>query len=141
MLYDNGDEKLCKESEDALERATAPMMVYTRKIPKLVKTPERAQIPLHFADGESKAEKFLAHKPKTRLGGSLAEQLGLEIMPMNTVKVSPPFNQTSVKAFFAAGDCSTPMHTITAALHSGTCTGSGAPLQIQAETSGQPAIF
>jgi len=60
---------------------------------------------------------------------------------MKTITVNPPFNQTSVKGVFAAGDCSSPMQTVTAALHSGTCTGGGAPLQIQAETYKQQAIF
>ncbi|KAK6214675.1 hypothetical protein LQW54_004183 [Pestalotiopsis sp. IQ-011] len=141
VLYTNGDEKLGKELEDALAGAPAPMTVDNRKITKLVKAPGRSQVTLHFADGGSKTEGFLAHKPKTKLRGTLAEQLGLEITPMNTIKVNPPFNQTSVKGIFAAGDCSTPMQTVTSALHSGTCTGGGAPLQIQAETYGQPAIF
>ncbi|ETS82431.1 hypothetical protein PFICI_04307 [Pestalotiopsis fici W106-1] len=140
-LYTDGNEELGQEIKDALKANPAPMTVDTRKITKLVKAPERAQVTLHFASGESKTEGFLAHKPQTRLRGSLAKQLGLEMTPMGTIQVTPPFNQTSVKGVFAAGDCSSPMQTVTAALHSGTCTGGGAPLQIQAETYGQPAIF
>ncbi|KAF3005414.1 hypothetical protein E8E14_000324 [Neopestalotiopsis sp. 37M] len=143
-IYTNGNEELGKELEDALKAGPAPMMVDTRKIAKLVKGSEGAQVALQFVGDEgnsSKTEGFLAHKPKTKLRGTLAEQLGLEITPMSTIKVNPPFNQTSVKGVFAAGDCSSPMQTVTAALHSGTCTGGGAPLQIQAETYGQPAIF
>ncbi|KAI5927183.1 FAD/NAD(P)-binding domain-containing protein [Camillea tinctor] len=140
-LYTNGNEQLAKDLADALEAAPAPMAVEPRKITKLVKAPERAQITIHLDDGTSKTEAFLAHKPKTTLRGSLAQQLGLELTPMNTIKVNPPFNQTSVKGVFAAGDCSSPMHTVNAALHSGTCAGGGAPLQIQAETYNQRAIF
>lgn len=140
-LYTDGDEKLANGLEDALKDAPAPMSVDSRKIAKLVKEPIRSQIRLEFADGTSKVEGFLAHKPKTKLRGALAEQLGLEFTPMNTIKVNPPFNQTSVKGVFAAGDCSSPMQTITAAMFAGTCVGGGAPLQVQAEEYGQRAIF
>jgi thioredoxin reductase len=60
---------------------------------------------------------------------------------MITIKVNLPFNQTSVKGVFAAGAGSTPMKIVTSALHSGTSTGGGASLQIQAETYNQKAIL
>lgn len=140
-LYTNGNEELARQLTDALVAAPAPMTVNSKKIAKFIKAPERARITLQFDDDSSETEAFLAHKPKTRLRGELAQQLGLELMPMGTVKVNPPFNQTSVKGVFAAGDCASPMHTVTHALHSGTCIGGGAPLQIQAETYNQKAIF
>lgn len=140
-LYTNGNEQLAGELKAALETAPAPMTINSKKVTQLVKAPERARITLNFEDGTSITEAFLAHKPKTKLRGNLALQLGCALSPMHTVVVNPPFNQTSVKGVFAAGDCSTPMHTVTAALHSGTCTGGGAPLQIQAETYNQRAIF
>ncbi|KAI0407265.1 hypothetical protein F4802DRAFT_554766 [Xylaria palmicola] len=140
-LYTNGNEALAKELTDALEDAPAPMTINSKKITKLVKAPERARIVLALEDGTTITEGFLAHKPKTKLRGNLAEQLGLEMTTMNIVKVSPPFNQTSLKGVFAAGDCAGPMQTVTAALHGGTCTGGGAPLQIQAELYNQRAIF
>ncbi|KAK2611673.1 hypothetical protein N8I77_005003 [Diaporthe amygdali] len=139
-LYTNGNEQLTKQLADALTEAPAPMTIDS-KIKKLVKGPERSQIELHFHDNTSKTEAFLAHKPKTKLRGSLAERLGLELTPPGIIKVNPPFHQTSLKGVFAAGDFSSPMQTITAAFHSGTCTGGGAPLQIQAETLKQKAIF
>ncbi|KAJ4357167.1 uncharacterized protein N0V89_001742 [Didymosphaeria variabile] len=140
-LYTNGNEQLAGELKAALDAAPAPMTVNSKKITKLVKAPERARITLHFDDGTSITEAFLAHKPKTKLRGDLAQQLGCALSPMQTVVVNPPFNQTSIKGVFAAGDCSSPMQTITGALNSGTCTGGGAPLQIQAETYKQRAIF
>lgn len=140
-LYTNGNEELAKQLKGALAKAPAPMTVESRKIEKLAKAPERSQIVLHFEDGTSKTEAFLAHKPKTKLRGSLHEQLQLEVAPQGNIKVSPPFNQTTARGVFAAGDCSSPMQTVTAALHSGTCTGGGAPLQIQAEAFNQPALF
>lgn len=140
-LYTNGNIELAKQLEEALAKAPAPMTVDSKKIEKLVTGPERSQIVLHFKDGTSRTEAFLAHKPKTKLRGTLHQQLGLELTPQGNIKVNPPFNQTTVKGVFAAGDCSSPMQTVTAALHSGTCTGGGAPLQIQAETFNQPALF
>lgn len=140
-LYTNGNEELAKQLEEALAKAPAPMTVEPKKIKKLVKGPERSQIVLHFEDGTSKTEAFLAHKPKTKLRGSLHQQLGLEVASQGNIKVNPPFNQTTIKGVFAAGDCCSPMQTVTAALHSGTCTGGGAPLQIQAEAFNQQALF
>jgi thioredoxin reductase len=138
-LYTNGNEKLAEELTAALKAAPAPMTVNSKKITMLVKALERSRITLEFEDGTSITEGFLAHKPKTKLRGDLAQQLGLELTTI--IKVNPPFNQTSVKGVFAAGDCAGPMQTVNAALHSGTCTGGGAPLQIQAEMYNQRAIF
>lgn len=55
--------------------------------------------------------------------------------------MSSLFNQTSIKGVFAAGDYTTSISTVTATIFAGTCTGGGAPLQIQAEEFGQKAIF
>ena len=71
-LYTNGNEALAKDLQDALDAAPAPMTVNLKKIQKLVKAPERASINLEFTDGTSSTEAFLAHKPKTKLRGSLA---------------------------------------------------------------------
>lgn len=140
-IYTNGNENLARDLNTALEAAPAPMAVNSKGITKLVKVPERARITLEFEDGTIITEAFLAHKPKSKLRGDLAQQLGCDLSPSNLVAVSPPFNQTSVKGVFAAGDCSSPMHTVTGALSSGTCAGGGAPLQIQAETYKQKALF
>lgn len=140
-LYTNGNAELAKQLTEALATAPAPMTVEERKIRKLLKGPERAQMVIEFDDGTNKTEAFLAHKPKTSLRGTLAQQLGLSLTPQGVIKVNPPFNQTDLKGVFAAGDCASPMQTITAALHSGTCTGGGAPLQLQAKELNQRAIF
>lgn len=140
-LYTNGNEELAKQLTDALTEAPAPMTINSKKTKKLVKGPDHSPIELQFDDGTSDLEAFLAHKPKTQLRGSLAQQLGLELAPQGTIKVNRPFNQTTFKGVFAAGDCSSPMQTMTAAFHSGTCTGGGAPLQIQAEELNQKALF
>ncbi|KAI1435779.1 FAD/NAD(P)-binding domain-containing protein [Xylaria sp. CBS 124048] len=142
-IYTDGNEALARELHDALQDGLpAPMTVDSRKIAKLVKAAERAKVTLEFEDGTTAVtEGFLAHKPKTRLRGDLAAQLGVEMLPGNVVKVSPPFNQTSVRGVFAAGDCASPMQTISAAIHSGMCTGGGAPSQLQADMYNQRGVF
>jgi thioredoxin reductase len=136
-IYTNGNEDLANDLRAAIDTATAPMKVDSRKIENLVKAPHRARCNWHFADGTRATEAFIAHKPKTKLRGNLAQQLGLERTPAGVIKVSPPFNQTSLRGVFAAGDCAMTMQTVTTALQSGTWTGGGVPLQIQAETYNQ----
>lgn len=140
-IYTNGNEKLADELTEALKAAPAPISVDSRTISNLVKAPERAQVTLQFTDGTSKTEGFLAHKPSHNLRGDLAQQLGLDLTPMGTIAISPPFNQTSLKGVFAAGDCASPMPVVIFALSSGAAAGVGAPLQIQAETYGQKCVF
>ncbi|KAI0886477.1 FAD/NAD(P)-binding domain-containing protein [Annulohypoxylon maeteangense] len=139
-IYTHGNTQLAKELEEALAAGPAPMTVEPRKIVKLVKEPEGSKVTLHFEDGNSRTEAFIAHKPKPALRGNLHKQLGLEISPAGTIVVNPPFNQTGTKGVFAAGDCASPMHTVTQALHSGTCVGGSAPLQVQAETWHQKSL-
>ncbi|ORY12583.1 hypothetical protein BCR34DRAFT_624223 [Clohesyomyces aquaticus] len=140
-LYTNGNEQLAKELTNELKINPAPIKVDARTITELVKAPQRARITLHFEDNDSMTEGFLAHKPKTKLRGSLAQQLGHDLTPMNFIRTAPPFNQTSINGVFAAGDCCTPMHTVTSAIYTGGCTGGGAPLQMQAELYNQKSIF
>ncbi|KAI0154502.1 FAD/NAD(P)-binding domain-containing protein [Xylariaceae sp. FL1272] len=110
-LYTDRNEQLGQDLEAALAAAPAPMVVNSKKIAELVKLPDRSKSMVKLADGSSNTEGFLAHKPTTKLRGDLAQQLGVEITPFNTIKVFPPFNQTT-------------------ALSGGICTGGGAPLQI-----------
>jgi thioredoxin reductase len=139
-MYTLGNEQLANDITSAV--ASVPQMkVDSRVVKKLVKGPNRADVILHFEDGTTTTEGFLTHKPKFRQRSPFAEQLGLELAPGGTIKVNPPFNQTSMKGVFGAGDAANPMQTTTQAIFSGTACGGGAPLQLQAETFGQKAIF
>ncbi|RYP88553.1 hypothetical protein DL769_000249 [Monosporascus sp. CRB-8-3] len=140
-IYTNGDEDLAKELTATLESAPAPMTVDSRNIAEFVKGPKDAEIIVHFEDATSKTEEFLAHKPKHKLRGNLAGQLGVEVTLQNVLQMSPPFNQKNVKGVFAARGCASPMQNITGALYAGTLAGAGAPAQIQAETYNQKGIF
>lgn len=142
-LYTNGNAALSKEIQGALDSSAGrpPMKIDGRKIARVAKGPSHAQCILHFEDGSLATEAFLGHKPKFRLRGHLAQQLGIELTPQGTIKVAPPSNQTSIKGIFAAGDCASPMQTVTSAIYSGTCAGAGAPTQLQAEIYGQKSMF
>lgn len=141
-LYTNGNEQLASDLQSAIDAAPAPMKADARKISRLTKGANGSEVTLTFEDGTEKTEGFLAHKPKSRhRGAKLAEQLGLELTPQGTIKVNPPFNQTSVRGVFAAGDTASMMPTVTFALASGTAAGGGAPSQLQADTYGQKPMF
>lgn len=140
-LYTHGNIQLANELTQALKAAPEPMTIDSRKIVQMVKGPERARVDLHFEDGTAKTDAFLAHKSHVQLRGPLAEQLGVELVSTNgTIKVSPPFNQTSVKGVFAAGDCVSVIHNVTTATQAGVAAGGGASLQIQAEALNQLGI-
>ena len=104
-LYTNENEQLAGELKVALNMAPAPITINPRNVTRFVKTPERARITLHFEDRTSITEAFLAHMPRTKLRSSLAQQLGCAIIPIQTIVINLPFNQTSIKGAFAAGDC------------------------------------
>lgn len=139
-LYTHGSTQLAKELAEFFTTAPAPVTINARKIVRMVKASERARVELHFEDGTAKTEAFLAHRPHIKLRSALAEQLGVELLSTGTIKVSPPFNQTSVKGVFAAGDCASVMHNVTTATQAGVAAGCGAPLQIQAEALNHPGI-
>jgi thioredoxin reductase len=140
-IYTHGNLQLAEDIKTTLETSPAPMKVDPRKVVKLEKAPSRSEIVLHFEDGLRTTEGFLAHKPQSKLRGNLHEQLNLALGPKGTVLANPPFNQSSLKGAFVAGDVSSPMQTATTALASGTSTGAGAPLQIQAEMWNQKPLF
>jgi thioredoxin reductase len=141
-MYTHGNAQLAEDIKSTVAPALqAKMKADPRVIKKFTKGPRDSEVILHFEDGTTKTEGFLAHKPKGAQRSPFAEQLGLEMSPQGTIKVNPPFNQTSMKGVFAAGDASNPMQTITQAIFSGTACGGGAPLQLQAETYDQKNIF
>lgn len=94
-IYTNDNPTLAAQLGPALGDK-APVSVDDRRIIRLESTPTGIGLTVHFADGSSKEEAFLAHKPLVRLRGSFAEQLGLDRMPDGDIKVTPPFGETSV---------------------------------------------
>ncbi|KAH9203447.1 thioredoxin reductase [Leptodontidium sp. 2 PMI_412] len=95
----------------------------TNEIQLLLK-PEAAMkvdgITVHFADGTSVHEAFLAYQPKTEANVGMVKDLGLEISPSGAdLKVNAPFNDTNVAGCFAVGDVSTPLKALAHAVGSG----------------------
>ncbi|KAF7559039.1 hypothetical protein G7046_g5098 [Stylonectria norvegica] len=62
-----------------------------------------------------------------------AEQLGLECLPSGDIKVEEPFNETSVKGCFAAGDAATMKKAVVQATAMGAFAGAGIATQLQRE--------
>ena len=131
-VYTHGSEKLGDEFKGIIG-STPNFNVETRKIKKLIKGPEDAEVIVRFEDGSEQKEGFLAHRPKTALNGPLAEQLCLELTEMGDYKTEPPFSQTSLPGVFAAGDCSAPAKIVPNALMTGALVGAGVAAQLQAE--------
>ncbi|KAF4617078.1 hypothetical protein G7Y89_g15070 [Cudoniella acicularis] len=138
-IYTNGDENLAKEIKEAISKAKPEtktrrnITVEDRKIAKLVKGPNRAEVEVVLNDGERRMEGFLAHKPKGELNGQWVEQLGLETTPQGDIKVNLPFNETSVPGVFAGGDCMTPMKAAAIALSAGGTIAAGVASSLGAE--------
>lgn len=88
---------------------------------------------VHFEDGTSRKEGFMASNPRVEQHGPFAEQLGLEMTPTGEIKTSIPFNETSLAGCFAAGDAATIMTTVVQAVQMGMFAGSALVAQLQRE--------
>lgn len=138
-IYTHGNGEVTSAIEAAISQCAVQsktrknITIEPRKIAKLVKVGAKAEVEVNFEDGEKKTEGFLAHKPKGKLNGDWVEQLGLEVTPQGTLKLTPPFNETSSKGVFAGGDCGTPMQAATVALASGGACAAGLAAQLEVE--------
>ena len=139
-IYTNGSEQLAKDVMAAAGE-NSPFKIDSRPIKKLARSGKGVETLVHFEDGDTKAEAFLVHSPKTQLKGPFAQQLGLELTPMGDIKTTPPFLQTSVRGCFAAGDCMTPFKVVPNAIANGSMAAAGSSAQITAEKHGHKPLF
>ncbi|KAJ8069777.1 hypothetical protein OCU04_000193 [Sclerotinia nivalis] len=139
-FYTNGSTELAKKLETALT-STPRMSVDSREIKKLVKRHSAAEVNIYFVDGGEKTEAFLGAVPKLKQRAPFAMQLGLEVNPSGDVVAKPPFQQTTVKGVFVAGDCGSAMKFAANALSTGSAVGSGVSAQILADKFGHNPIF
>lgn len=102
-IYTNGNEELAKDLDAAIAAAPAPMTVDPREIAKLVKGPNGAEVEVHFKNGDSQTEGFIAHKPKSKLRGTLAEQLGLELTPKKRHPSQPSIQSKICERILCSG--------------------------------------
>lgn len=100
----------------------------------MVKVPDHpSNVIVEFEDGTEETFGIIAHKPRSRLNGPWAEQLGVELTPGLDLKVNPPFNETSVHGVFAAGDCASPFKAVASGVSMGMFAANGAAMQVQQE--------
>jgi len=131
-IYTNGSEIAAASIAPMVQKKG--IKVDTRKIARLIKGCEGAEVTLEFEDGTAATHGFLVHKPRSKLELGFAEGLGLEIAPSGAeIKVMPPFNETTVKGCFAVGDVGTPAKVIVAGVAFGTFAAAGLVMQLQAD--------
>lgn len=91
------------------------------------------RVKLHFADGESATEGFLAGHPTVVQRAGFVDGLGVERLESGDVKTEAPFYETSVKGCFAAGDAATMMRSVPQAQSMGAFVAAGMVMQLQTE--------
>lgn len=121
-IYTDANPSLAAELSEKLDEG---MQVDDRKIRRLFKNQETKGIHIELEDGEQAALAFIVHKPDLQVDTTLPAQLGCECIPGFGIKVTPPFNSTSVDGVFAAGDCCSPLRMIPNAMSMGSFAGCG----------------
>ncbi|KAI0411479.1 thioredoxin reductase [Xylaria grammica] len=121
-LYTNGDSQVEKALSGVIEDR---LSIDSRRIKSLAKSYDGTGIVIEFDTGEKQSLAFLVHKPDIEVSGAIPEQLGCEMIPDIGIKVTPPFNSTSVEGVFAAGDCCSPLRNIPSAMSMGSFAGCG----------------
>lgn len=107
VVYTHGSSSVAEAVRPLVQKRD--IKVDSRSIARLIKEPEGAKVTIVFQDGTKTTHGFLVHKPRNRLDIDYAQSLGLEVSPSGAeLKVTPPFNETTVKGCFAVGDMGTP---------------------------------
>lgn len=131
-IYTNGLPDLDTSLKPMIK--SSKITVDNRKVSSLALINNGPHVQLTFEDGSTAEEGFIASHPDVeQRAGGLVEQLGLELTPMGDVQVTPPFNETSVKGCFAAGDMATMMRSAVQAIQMGAMAGAGLVTQLQVE--------
>ncbi|KAB8224438.1 cytochrome P450 [Aspergillus novoparasiticus] len=136
VIYTHGNDELAQEVESQL--GPCGFRAESRRIEKLVQHPERAQMEVHFEDGQSETVGFIVHRPRTSIRGPFAEQLGVEMTPEGHIKTQFPFNETTVSGVFVAGDAGSQFKIGTQAVVMGAFAAGGVQMQVNAEKWSKP---
>lgn len=140
-IYTNGNEALANEIVGSFGTATQ-MKTDVRKIKSFALQDDNNGVVVEFEDGSSVVEPYIAHQPPTKArAADLVDQLGLDKSPNGEVKVSMPFQQTSLRGVFAAGDSSSMLKNVPNAIFSGHVAGQMASTQLLADFTGQKPLF
>lgn len=130
-VYTNGDADLASAVRSKLK--STKIHFDSRVIKRLSLVGSGPSVEVTFEDGTTKTEGFLVNHPKVVQSTPFIEQLGLETTEAGDIKVEAPFNETSVKGCFAAGDATTMFRTVLAAMNNGTFAGGAMVFQLQKE--------
>lgn len=138
-IYTDGNPTLAAELQASLQAPS--ITVDDRKLRCLAKgSGGPSEVKVEFADGSSKIEAFLIHRPDTELDPTLVEQLGLQISGRGDIEVMPPFCQTMVPGVYAAGDCASPMKIIPNAISMGAYAACGISRELPRRVTGNPIL-
>ena len=143
VIYTCGSEELALELMDKIKNSRSnklpPMVVDSRTIVRLERgKATKSEVILHFKDGGTATESFLAHKPQSvSAAAELATQLGIEMTPQGDLKADAPFFETTVKGVFVAGDSNPTMKFVNSSMFTGGTVGSALAAQVQQERWGQ----
>ncbi|KAI5465312.1 hypothetical protein BGZ63DRAFT_373262 [Mariannaea sp. PMI_226] len=130
-IYTNDNEQLHSEVQSKLH--SSKIHFDNRKIARLQLQNGGPEVTIHFTDGTSKTEGFIASHPTVAQKADFIDKLGLERLPSGDIKVEAPFNQTSVKGCFAAGDAATMIRSVVQAQNMGSLAAVGITTQLQME--------
>ncbi|KAF2179242.1 FAD/NAD(P)-binding domain-containing protein [Zopfia rhizophila CBS 207.26] len=135
-IYTNGAPDLANEIRQSLK--TPDIVVDDRKISRLRPGSATLSETIVEFEGEEEpvAEAFIVHRPRNHVDGTLLKQLGVEMAPMGGVKVTPPFNKTSVEGVYAAGDCASMKKIIPEAMAMGAYVGCGIARELPRRITG-----
>ncbi|KFA66073.1 hypothetical protein S40285_08135 [Stachybotrys chlorohalonatus IBT 40285] len=132
-IYTNNNPTLAAEVATRIPPDNTKLRVDDRAIAKFALVGTGPSVTITFADGSSTTEGFVASHPSVEQAAPFAAQLGLEMTPTGEIKVTPPFNETSVPGCFAAGDAASMLRSVVQGLHSGALAGVGAVTQLSIE--------
>lgn len=134
-VYTNGNSELISSTKALIH--SDEITYDDRKIIKFEHRENSAGNPpfvtVHFEDGTSRKEGFIVSHPRVEQRAPFAEQLNLDMTPAGDIKVSIPFNETSVHGCVAAGDAATPMKAVVQAAQMGAFAAVGLVSQLQRE--------
>lgn len=128
-VYTNGNTDLASTVRSSLK--STKIHFDARPITRLSLTGSGTSVQVTFEDGTTKTEGFLVNHPNVVQSTPFVEQLGLETNPSGDIKIEAPFNETSVKGCFAAGDAATMMRSVVTATSMGVFTGTAMVFQLQ----------
>ncbi|SMQ47118.1 unnamed protein product [Zymoseptoria tritici ST99CH_3D7] len=134
-LYTNGDESTTAQLKQAIGDLSI-FKIDPRRIVRLRKAEDGAEVSLEFKSGEETTEGFLAHRPEAKVQSGFVEQLGLLLDQYGNIQVSEMTHATSVAGVFAVGDCSTFLKAVAQAIASGSLCAGGVSGYLSAQLYG-----